>query len=76
MREKRNTVEGVTEMTTKIYANIYNLETDKYVEIGGTKDSIKKDLKDMERIGMINEKCTVDIYAVDERGKRVNLMDF
>lgn len=60
----------------KIYANTYNPKTDRHIEIGGTRESIKKDLKDMERKGIIDEDCTVDVYAVNDMGVRVNLMDF
>lgn len=60
----------------KIYANTYNPKTGRHIEIGGTRESIKKDLKDMERLGLIDESCTVDIYAVNDMGDRVNLMEF
>lgn len=60
----------------KIYANTYNPKTGRHIEIGGTRESIKKDLKDMERIGLIDESCTVDIYAVNDMGDRCNLMEF
>lgn len=60
----------------KVYANTYNPETGKHIEIGGTKESIKKDLKNMEKIGLINKNCTVDIYAVNEKGQKINMMEF
>lgn len=60
----------------KIYANTYNPKTGRYIEIGGTRESIKKDLKDMEKKGLIDRDCIVDIYAVNEMGDRVNLMEF
>lgn len=60
----------------KVYANTYNPETGKHIEIGGTKESIKKDLRDMERMGFINENCIVDIYAVNEEGQKINMMEF
>lgn len=60
----------------KIYANTYNPATGKHIEIGGTKEQVKKDLKDMKQIGLLNDSCIVDIYAVNENGKRINLMEF
>lgn len=60
----------------KIYANTYNPKTGRHVEIGGTRESIKKDLEDMEKKGLIGWDCIVDVYAVNEMGDRVNLMEF
>lgn len=60
----------------KIYADTYNPKTGRHIEIGGTRESVKKDLKDMERKGLIDKSCTVYVYAVDETGKQVNLMEF
>lgn len=62
--------------TMKVYAHTYNPTTKKHIEIGGTKESIKKDLRDMEKLGLINQNCTVDIYAVNERGVYISLMNF
>lgn len=60
----------------KIYADTYNPMTGKHIEIGGTKESVKKDLKEMEKIGLINKNCTVNVYAVNEKGAHISLMDF
>ena len=60
----------------KIYANIWNPDTNKQTRIGGTRASIKKDLRDMEKLGLINEDCIVDVYAVNEQGSVVSLMEF
>lgn len=60
----------------KIYADIYNLETKKHIEIGGTKEGVKKDLRDMEKLGLINKNCTVNVYAVNEKGVHISLMGF
>lgn len=50
----------------KIYAHVYNTKTGKHVEIGGySMDQIEKDLKDMEKKGILTENCTVDIYSVE-----------
>lgn len=64
-------------MKTKVYAKIYNPVTNQIFEIGGTSESVKRDLKDMDRKGMINEKCSVEVYAVNlKTGKCTNLMDY
>ena len=40
--------------------------------IGGwTKESIKKDLADMERKKLIDDDCTVEIYGENENGDRI-----
>lgn len=49
----------------KYYAYIYNVKTGKQLEIGGTKESIKKDLKEMEKQGIVNNDCTINIYKVN-----------
>lgn len=60
----------------KVYADTYDPTTGKHIEIGGTKESIKRDLKEMEKIGLINKNCTVNVYAVNEKGVHISLMDF
>lgn len=60
----------------KICANTYNPKAGRHIEVGGTRESIKKDLKDMERKGLIDRDCIVDICAVNEMDNRVNLMEF
>lgn len=48
----------------KTYAYIYNWKTDKGLEIGGTDEQVKKDLKDMRMKGILTDDCSVEIYTV------------
>lgn len=48
----------------KTYARIYNWKTGKELEIGGTKEQAKQDLKDMTAKGIITEDCSVETYTV------------
>lgn len=44
----------------------------KQINIGGwTKESIKQDLADMKRKGLITDDCNIRIYGVTESGTRV-----
>lgn len=48
----------------KTYARIYNWKTGKELEIGGTEEQVKQDLKDLEKRGILTEDCSVETYIV------------
>ena len=50
---------------TKTYARIYNWKTGWSVEIGGTDEQVNRDLKDMERKGLVNNDCEIQRYSVE-----------
>lgn len=52
----------------KTYARIYNWKTGKDLEIGGTEEQVKQDLKDLEKKGILTEDCSVETYIVHIEG--------
>lgn len=52
----------------KTYARIYNWKTGKELEIGGTEEQVKQDLKDMAKKGILTEDCSVETRIVHIEG--------
>ena len=54
----------------KHYAYIRNEVTGQSVEIGGTEEQVDRDLKEMERQGLLTDDCTVRCYTVNLEEKK------